>query len=65
MKYPYIKQQDQKDCGVTCLAMIFKSNGMEIPIHKLREISGTDLEGTSVKYCNGTRLFLYSKRRVR
>ncbi len=47
MHHPYIKQQDQKDCGVTCLAMIFKSNGMEIPIHKLREISGTDLEGTS------------------
>ncbi|MFI3729091.1 cysteine peptidase family C39 domain-containing protein, partial [Vagococcus fluvialis] len=39
MQHPYIKQQDQKDCGVTCLAMIFKSNGMEIPIHKLREIS--------------------------
>lgn len=42
-----IKQQDQKDCGVTCLAMIFKTYNMTIPIHKLRDISGTDLDGTS------------------
>ncbi|MGX6993086.1 hypothetical protein CBF34_05115 [Vagococcus penaei] len=38
MWYPYIKQLDQKDCGVTCLAMIFKSNGMEIPIRLCQEL---------------------------
>lgn len=42
-----IKQQDEKDCGVACLAMILKHYKTEIPIHKLREFSGTDLEGTS------------------
>ncbi|MEN2278260.1 peptide cleavage/export ABC transporter [Enterococcus faecalis] len=42
-----IYQQDEKDCGVACLAMILKHYQSEIPIQKLRELSGTDLEGTS------------------
>ncbi|PWI83006.1 peptide ABC transporter ATP-binding protein [Enterococcus faecalis] len=42
-----IYQQDEKDCGVACVAMILKHYKSEIPIHKLRELSGTDLEGTS------------------
>lgn len=45
--YPFIKQIDQKDCGVTCLAMILEKYKTYIPIHKLREKSGTDLQGTS------------------
>nr|WP_025477828.1 cysteine peptidase family C39 domain-containing protein [Enterococcus faecium] len=43
-----ILQQDEKDCGVACLAMILKHYKTEIPLHKLRELSGTDLDGTSV-----------------
>ncbi|MEX1567805.1 peptide cleavage/export ABC transporter, partial [Enterococcus sp. C42(2024)] len=46
-KFYYISQQDEKDCGVACLAMILKHYKTEISIHKLRELSGTDLEGTS------------------
>ncbi|EJU96879.1 cysteine peptidase family C39 domain-containing protein, partial [Enterococcus faecalis] len=42
-----IYQQDERDCGVACVAMILKHYKSEIPIHKLRELSGTDLEGTS------------------
>lgn len=42
-----IYQQDEKDCGVACIAMILKQYKTEIPIHKLRELSGTDLDGTS------------------
>lgn len=42
-----IYQQDEKDCGVACIAMILKHYKTEIPIHKLRELSGTDLTGTS------------------
>lgn len=34
----------RKDCGVACIAMILKHYNTEIPIHKLRELSGTDLE---------------------
>lgn len=42
-----IYQQDEKDCGVACIAMILKHYGTEITIQRLRELSGTDLEGTS------------------
>lgn len=42
-----IYQQDEKDCGVTCIAMILSHYKTQIPIHKLRELSGTDLEGVS------------------
>ena len=43
----FVQQQDEKDCGVACIAMILKKYKSEIPIHKLRELSGTSLEGTS------------------
>ncbi|MGM0209323.1 hypothetical protein IGI96_003848 [Enterococcus sp. DIV0421] len=39
--------KDEKDCDVACMAMILKHYKTEIPIHKLRELSETDLEGTS------------------
>nr|P59852.1 RecName: Full=Lactococcin-G-processing and transport ATP-binding protein LagD [Lactococcus lactis subsp. lactis] len=42
-----IYQQDEKDCGVACIAMILKHYGTEITIQRLRELSGTDLDGTS------------------
>nr|WP_242384940.1 cysteine peptidase family C39 domain-containing protein [Enterococcus faecalis] len=42
-----IYQQDEKDCGVACVAMILKDYKTEIPIHRLRELSGTDLTGSS------------------
>lgn len=42
-----IKQQDETDCGVVCLAMILNHYGTDIPLYKLREFSGTNLEGTS------------------
>ncbi|EFF37072.1 MULTISPECIES: peptide cleavage/export ABC transporter [Enterococcus] len=47
MNFNFISQLDEKDCGVACLAMILKHYKTEIPIHKLRELSGTDLDGTS------------------
>lgn len=42
-----IYQQDEKDCGVTCIAMVLSNYKTKIPIYKLREISGTDLHGVS------------------
>ncbi|MGX7245789.1 peptide cleavage/export ABC transporter [Enterococcus quebecensis] len=48
MAIKLMKQQDQKDCGVVCLAMILNYYKTEIPINKLRELSGTDIDGTSV-----------------
>ena len=46
-KYICIKQYDIKDCGVACLATISKQYGLKIPISKIREVAGTDKQGTS------------------
>lgn len=46
-KYHCIKQHDIKDCGAACLATISKQYGLKIPISKIREVAGTDTQGTS------------------
>lgn len=46
-KYVCIKQHDYKDCGCACLATICKQHGLKYPISKIREVSGTDRQGTS------------------
>lgn len=46
-KYYCIKQHDYKDCGCACLATICKTYGLKYPISKIREVAGTDKEGTS------------------
>lgn len=45
--YSCIKQHDIKDCGAACIATISKQYGLKIPISKIREIAGTDKQGTS------------------
>ena len=47
MRYYCIKQHDITDCGAACLATIAKQNGYKIPISKIREIAGTDKQGTN------------------
>jgi ATP-binding cassette subfamily B protein len=47
-KYYCIKQQDIQDCGPACIATISKQYGLKMPVSKIREAAGTDLEGTSV-----------------
>ncbi|MCI6690917.1 MAG: peptidase domain-containing ABC transporter [Clostridium sp.] len=46
-KYNCIKQHDIKDCGAACLATISKQYGLKTPISKIREVAGTDMNGTS------------------
>ena len=46
-KFKLIKQHDQKDCGVACLAMVLNHFNSHIPISKLRLMSGTNNQGTS------------------
>lgn len=46
-KYICIKQHDYKDCGCACLATICKQHGLKYPISKIREVAGTDKQGTS------------------
>ena len=47
-KYYCVKQQDIQDCGPACIATIAKQYGLKMPVSKIREAAGTDLEGTSV-----------------
>lgn len=44
-----IKQFDENDCGAACLAMIAIHFGSYLSITKIREVAGTDREGTSLK----------------
>lgn len=47
MKYYCVKQYDVTDCGAACLATICKQNGYKIGITKIREVAGTDTQGTN------------------
>lgn len=47
-QYHCIKQQDIQDCGPACLATISKQYGLKLPISKIRELAGTDLQGSTV-----------------
>lgn len=47
MKYYCVKQYDITDCGAACLATICKQNGYRIGITKIREVAGTDKQGTN------------------
>ena len=47
-RYYCIKQHDTTDCAAACLATIAKQKGLQIPIIKIREIAGTDKQGTNV-----------------
>ena len=46
-RYKCIKQYDITDCGAACLATICKQYGFKTPITKIREIAGTDTQGTN------------------
>ncbi|MGN0316437.1 MAG: peptidase domain-containing ABC transporter [Lachnospira sp.] len=48
MRYYCIKQHDITDCGAACLATICKQNGYKIGITQIREVAGTDKQGTNV-----------------
>jgi len=39
MKYCSIKQHDMTDCGVACLATIFKQYGLNLSLSKIREMA--------------------------
>ena len=47
MRYYCVKQHDITDCGAACLATICKQNGYKIGITKIREVAGTDTQGTN------------------
>ncbi|MDE6252223.1 MAG: peptidase domain-containing ABC transporter [Lachnospiraceae bacterium] len=47
-KKVYIRQNDEKDCGVACLAMILKYYNINYSINKVRIAIGVDDNGTSM-----------------
>ncbi len=48
IKGTFTKQQDQSDCGVACLLSIIKFYGGNSTLEKLRELSGTTKQGTTL-----------------
>ena len=46
-KFKCILQNDETDCGPACLAAIFRKYGLNVSIAKIRDIAGTDRQGTS------------------
>jgi len=47
MKYPFEKQNDLKDCGVSCLLMLIRYYGGGVSKEYLREITNTTKSGVS------------------
>ena len=48
MKYPFVKQHDEKDCGAACLSMICEYYGLKLPLAKLRECIKVDNQGANI-----------------
>jgi ATP-binding cassette subfamily B protein len=48
MKFPFYKQPDHKDCGPTCLRIVAKHYGKNIPLQHIRNLSETTREGSSL-----------------
>lgn len=48
MKYPVILQHSEEDCGAACLASVAKYYGRFFTLSRLRELSGTGQQGTTL-----------------
>lgn len=48
-RFPFYQQPDQMDCGPTCLRMLAKHYGRKVSLSKLRTLSQTTREGSSLK----------------
>jgi ATP-binding cassette subfamily B protein len=48
-RVPFIRQIDETDCGAACLAMVCRHFGRAVSLTRVRELSHTGREGTSLK----------------
>lgn len=48
MKYPFVQQNSEEDCGAACLAMVAKHHGRSFTITRIREAVGTGQLGTTL-----------------
>lgn len=46
--FPWIKQLDEQDCGPTCLAIVNRYYGRRTSVTTIREMAGTDRDGTNL-----------------
>ncbi|HBA01029.1 MAG TPA: hypothetical protein DCY01_02125 [Ruminococcus sp.] len=47
IRFKCILQNDETDCGLACQAAIFRKYGLKVTIAKIRDIAGTDRQGTN------------------
>lgn len=47
-KFPHLQQQDEKDCGAACLAMVSSFYGHKIGIARTRSLIKTDGQGANI-----------------
>ena len=47
-RFPFLKQNDQSDCGAACLGMICKYYTMPIGLNRLRDMCNVSRDGTSM-----------------
>lgn len=47
INFKCILQNDETDCGPACLAAVFRKYGLSVSIAKIRDMAGTDRQGTS------------------
>jgi len=48
MRYTFVKQLDSTDCAAACLAMVCLHYKKDTTVTKLRDIMGTDIQGTNL-----------------
>ncbi|PIG91700.1 peptidase domain-containing ABC transporter [Gloeocapsopsis sp. IPPAS B-1203] len=48
MKYAYVSQHSEEDCGAACLASIAKHYGRNFTLSRIREVVGTGQQGTTL-----------------
>ncbi len=48
MRYPHVRQHDEKDCGAACLSMICEYYGLKLPMARFRNIIKVDKQGTNI-----------------
>ena len=47
--FPHVQQIDEMDCGAACIAMICRHYGRRVPLARIRALSHTSLDGTSLR----------------
>ena len=48
MKYSFVNQPREEDCGIACIAMVVRHYGQKLPLSRVRELVGTGQLGSSL-----------------